>query len=96
MSKRLSSWLALVLCLGVPAVAAAQAPTDDLASAPRIPQAEFKTLLSDGTILAIDVRDHQSYINGHIPGAVSMPLETLASHVAELKAAKKPIVAYCA
>lgn len=96
MWNRLSSRLALVILLGVPAVAAAQAPTDDLASAPRIPQAEFKKLLSDGTIFVIDVRDHQSYVNGHIPGAVSMPLETLASHVAELKAAKKPIVAYCA
>jgi phage shock protein E len=98
---------AMLLASGAPlaarsprAVAAPQqvaAPQpDELAAAPRVTQAEFKTALAAGAILVLDVRDAASYANGHIAGAVSIPLDDVAAHAKELKAARRPIVTYCA
>jgi rhodanese-related sulfurtransferase len=49
-------------------------------------------------VLVVDVRDAQSYANGHIAGAINIPLgdEEQAAHLTRLKAEKRPIVAYCA
>jgi rhodanese-related sulfurtransferase len=68
------------------------------ATSQRIPMAEFRNLHGDNKVLVIDVRDAQSFAVGHIPGARSIPLGSLLApaHVAELKAATKPIVLYCA
>ncbi len=77
------------------AVAAPPSQADELASAPRISQAEFRKALAAGEILVLDVRDAQAYANGHIPGAISIPLTDLSSHAQELKAEKRPIVTYC-
>ncbi len=77
-------------------VTAAPAAQDELAAAPRISQADFKKGLAANSILVLDVRDAVSYANGHIPGAVSMPLDEVKKHVAELKAERRPIVTYCA
>lgn len=70
----------------------------DLTKAPRISQEEFKKLRASGPVLVVDVRDADSYKAGHIPGAISIPLDEVASpeHVKELKGAAKPIVTYCA
>lgn len=85
------------LSLGVLLTAAsAGAQTPSQASVARVTQAEFKALLDQGRIVVIDVRDAGSYRAGHIPGALSMPLETLFQRLPVLKAIKKPIVAYCA
>ncbi len=79
-----------------PPQAQTQAPPagDELAGAPRISQAEFKKAVDAGTVLVIDVRDAQAYANGHVPGALSIPLDQLASHAPELKGEKRPIVTY--
>ncbi len=69
---------------------------DDLAAVPRISQAEFKELLAENRVLVIDTRDAGSYQQGHVPGAISVPLAELGEHLARLKAEKRPIVAYCA
>ena len=42
------------------------------------------------------VRAADTYKQGHIPGSLNVPVSNVADHVARLKAAKKPIVAYCA
>lgn len=91
---RLTAVLLTLLALAAPAAAQEAAS----AAPPRIPMAEFKKLLAANTVLVIDVRDVQSYAAGHIPGAKSIPLGSLLepAHVAELKAAKKEIVLYCA
>lgn len=86
---------ALALVALVPAArASAQAPADP-AQAARIPLADFKKGLDAGTLVAIDVRSAEAYRSGHIPGALSVPLERVAARAAELRAAGKPIVAYC-
>jgi len=69
---------------------------DPLAAAPRITVAELKKGLDAGQILVVDVRDAQSFAVGHIPGAVLIPLEQIVARAAELKAAKKSVVTYCA
>jgi rhodanese-related sulfurtransferase len=45
-------------------------------------------------LVVLDVRPHEEYQAGHIPGAVSIPLEELRKRVKELPKSKQ-IVAYC-
>jgi predicted sulfurtransferase len=89
-----------LLIMGVVAlIFSADAPgqsTDDLDKAPRISMAEFKKLLAEDKIFVIDVRGYSTYLLGHVPGARSFPLDELGLKIDELKAVKKPIVAYCA
>ncbi|MFI6865847.1 ArsR/SmtB family transcription factor [Nocardia sp. NPDC050406] len=47
-----------------------------------------------GEVVLIDVRPHEEYAAGHIPGAISVPLSELALRLAELPADRE-IVAYC-
>jgi len=65
-------------------------------TAVRIPMAEFKQLHQQDAVVVLDVRDTQSYAEGHIPGALSVPEDSVQQHLARLKALKKPIVTYCA
>ncbi len=74
----------------IPAVVHAQA------NAGRITLAEFKKLHDAGRLVVIDTRDAQSYRLGHIPGALLVPQGAVPARLAELKAAGKPVVAYCA
>jgi rhodanese-related sulfurtransferase len=45
-------------------------------------------------VTVLDVRPREEYEAGHIPGAVSIPLDELADHLAELPPDQE-IVAYC-
>ncbi|MFZ2177778.1 MAG: metalloregulator ArsR/SmtB family transcription factor [Rhodococcus sp. (in: high G+C Gram-positive bacteria)] len=45
-------------------------------------------------VTVLDVRPREEYQAGHIPGAVSIPLDELAGHLAELPVDQE-IVAYC-
>jgi rhodanese-related sulfurtransferase len=71
--------------------------------APRISLDEFKKLHAAAGVIVVDTRNADAYRFGHIPGAVLLPVEGLQTWPAEyektflmLKAAKKPIVTYCA
>ncbi len=55
---------------------------------------ELLRRLEDGDVTVIDVRPREEYAAGHIPGAVSIPLDELAGRLAELDAGTT-IVAYC-
>ena len=93
----MQKWLLTVLLLAVGfAPLAAQEP--DLAAAPRVSMAEFKSLAAAGKVLVVDVRDQLSFATGHIPGARSIPLGQLLDprSIAELKASTRAIVLYCA
>jgi predicted methyltransferase len=61
----------------------------------RVPLAEFTQLASAAAITIVDVRDRESFEAAHIPGAVSIPLETIESGVEQLRRLGKPIVTYC-
>ncbi|KIL38992.1 ArsR family transcriptional regulator [Gordoniibacillus kamchatkensis] len=47
-----------------------------------------------GEVVLLDVRPEDEYASGHIPGAISIPMEELEKHLASLPADKE-IVAYC-
>jgi len=47
-----------------------------------------------GDITVIDVRPDEEYLGGHLPGALSFPLDQLAARLAELPA-DLDVVAYC-
>jgi len=78
----------------VPA-AAAQAVTDP-AKVPRVTVAELKKLQASGAVSVVDVRDADSFKAGHIPGALSIPLDQVSANADRLKSTKKPLVFYCA
>lgn len=48
----------------------------------------------DGSVVVLDVRPETEYESGHIPGAISIPLDRLAQRLAELPTDAE-IVAYC-
>ena len=55
---------------------------------------ELGKRLEDGTVVLIDVRPAVEFESGHIPGALSVPIDELKSRVAELPDDKE-VVAYC-
>lgn len=81
---------AVLLAFACVAAAAAQG------GAERIDFAEFEKLNAAGKVLVVDVRDEQSYANGHIPGSINIPLGTEDRRLERLKVEKRPIVTYCA
>ena len=88
--------LGWVCALAVVAVAgSAGAVLRAQADASRMPMAEFKKLTDAGGAIVLDVRSLDQYRAGHIPGAISVPLNTVAARASEWKRATKPIVTYC-
>ena len=76
---------------GKPGPASVAMPRTD-----RIAMADFKKLLATNGVVVIDVRSTDAYAAGHIPGALSVPEETITSVLAEkLKKMGKPIATYC-
>jgi len=77
-----------VLLAGAVAVRAQQhAPVEKAAKQTSAEQLQ-QTLGKGDKILVIDVRSPQEFAAGHIPGAVSIPLDDLAKKLAERKLAK--------
>jgi hypothetical protein len=50
----------------------------------RISPDEAKNELDNGEAIFVDVRDQESYMAGHIPGALSIPLNDLEARMDEL------------
>lgn len=55
---------------------------------------ELLARLETGDVVLLDVRPAQEFRAGHIPGAISMPLDEIESSLADLPAGRE-IVAYC-
>jgi rhodanese-related sulfurtransferase/DNA-binding transcriptional ArsR family regulator len=66
-------------------------PTDDIRLMGRD---ELLAASTTGDIVVVDVRPADEYAAGHLPGAVSIPLDELASRLAEIPADVE-VVAYC-
>ncbi|AUW40100.1 rhodanese-like domain-containing protein [Serratia liquefaciens] len=56
--------------------------------------AEIKAYAEHGVGLLLDVRPHEEYALGHLPGALNIPLEELERRLAELPEGRE-VVAYC-
>lgn len=59
-----------------------------------IPLKELRYLLDRGEIVLLDVRPPTEFEEGHLPGALSVPLPELEAHLAGLPK-RKQLVAYC-
>ena len=91
--KKISLLAAALLMASALSPAQAKVP---MPKTDRMAMAEFKKLLAAGDVVVIDVRSADSYAAGHIPGALSIPEETINSALAEkLKRMGKPIATYC-
>jgi len=66
----------------------------DFPEVPRVPLPDAKKEIDSGKYTVIDVRDAQSYINGHIPGAMHIPLARIEGEIPYLPKGK-PIITYC-
>ena len=67
---------------------------DDAGEADDVPREELMRRARSGQVVVLDVRPHHEYASGHIPGAVSVPVEELEQRLAELPAGVQ-VVAYC-
>jgi len=54
----------------------------------------LEQVLKDGCVI-IDVRTKQEYKEGHIRGAINIPLNQIPKEIKRLKAKNKPIVTCC-
>src|SRR5665647_545190 len=67
---------------------------DDVGEAEDVPREELLRRARSGQTVVLDVRPRHEYAAGHIPGAVSIPVEELEQRLAELPADVQ-VVAYC-
>ncbi len=56
--------------------------------------AEARKLVADGARL-IDVRSPEEFADGHLPGALNIPVGTLAARMGDVGPKEAPIVLYC-
>lgn len=83
-----------------PAAPAPQQPGDDShghtegADAPRISVADAKRAFDDGSAVFIDTHLKNAYDDGHIPGAINIPVAELELKFDTIPKGKK-IIAYC-
>jgi FkbM family methyltransferase len=61
----------------------------------RVTQAEFVKLFTARTVTIVDVRETDAFAAAHIPGALSIPLDSVEQAVERLRKAGKPVVTYC-
>lgn len=55
----------------------------------------FKAALDTGAVVLIDVREPGEYEAGHIPGAINIPIRTLAQNLDKIPT-DQPVIVYCA
>jgi rhodanese-related sulfurtransferase len=58
----------------------------------RITTAELATRLAEGTPVLVDVREPYEFAEGHVPGAVNIPLASLGGRLKELDPTAETIV----
>ena len=66
-----------------------------LAGPPSIDIAELDARLAEGSIRVLDVREDHEFRNGHLPGAIHVPVKRLPDRVGKLKR-DKPYAVICA
>lgn len=59
-----------------------------------IPVDEARAILAEGGLL-LDVRAPEEFANGHIEGAMNVPLQYLNKRIGELGGLDRPIIVYC-
>ncbi|MDX1377316.1 MAG: rhodanese-like domain-containing protein [Anaerolineales bacterium] len=66
------------------------------ADVPRVSLDDAKAAAENGTAIIVDVRSAESFANGHIPGAVNIPLSLIEADPTALDLEKDEwIITYC-
>ncbi|ASR37212.1 ArsR family transcriptional regulator [Prauserella marina] len=78
----------------LPDVAAARAAHLGTTDAEHVSRDDLLRRAERGEVVVLDVRPREEYAAGHIPGAVSIPVEELEGRLADIPADQE-IVAYC-
>jgi phage shock protein E len=55
----------------------------------------IKSLVQVEGATVIDVRSSWEFADGHVDGALNIPLEEIPGRLAEIQALKQPLVGYC-
>lgn len=69
--------------------------TESADPALRITQEDFVKLIAARAVTIVDVRDAEAFRGAHIPGAISIPLDSIEQAVERLRKAGKTVVTYC-
>lgn len=85
---------ALLTASGLPSQQTSPGPPHAI---PRLRLDEFRARHAAGSILVVDVRDEIVFRNGHIPGALNVPLSEIDRRASEVRtrAGQRTIVTYC-
>lgn len=78
----------------VPAKDGATAGTMTIENAPRITLAEAKKEFDAGNVVFVDTRAAVTFSQGHVKGAINVPMEAFEQRWKEIPTGKK-IIAYC-
>jgi len=62
---------------------------------PLVQLSDMLNFLRDGSRLFVDARPAEEYAKAHLPGAVSLPFQTLESSQVSMLSSDKPLVVYC-
>lgn len=66
------------------------------AEVPRVNVEDAKLAFENGEAIIVDVRSAQAYANGHITGAISIPLDEFENNIANVALDKDQwIITYC-
>ena len=102
--RRSGSDIAEWLIVAVPTAHAITAETRPAPSAEATPEVSpnlritfdaFKKRRAERSIVVVDVRSEEEFLEGHIPGAIWIQVTDLGSQVERLRGLGKPIVTYC-
>ncbi len=55
----------------------------------------MEAIMADENPIILDIRDTSSYMQGHIPGAMLLPLDGVESNAARIAEFGRPIITYC-
>ena len=61
----------------------------------RISLEEFLKLAAKGGVTIVDVRSPDQFAEGHIPGALSIPVGSVKANADQLRSLGKPVLTYC-
>ena len=92
---RLVSRIALLLGLAVVSIACVVWPEGSGPGAPEMPLAEALARRDRGEAVLIDVRSREAYAQGHIPGALSIPVHEIDGQAIEIRRMGKQPILYC-
>ena len=95
MARLVAKALILSMMLALSSVALAKGE-QAIRNVPRITIDELKSLMAKNAVLVIDVRDHDSFAKGRIPGSVNVDYTRVYQEAGRFKGETRTIVTYCA